>query len=100
VSRHGAEYLREKYPAFADRIDCRRLGVGVAQKPGNPVRGSSRVYTCAYLVPVKRMPLLIRGLAVAQGRGLVVRWSHIGAGDGAHADEVRRLAKQLLAPGT
>lgn len=100
ASENGAEYLRAKYPAYAGRIETAHLGVGPAVMPGNASRDSLRVYTCAYLVPVKRVPLLIEGLAAAQRRGLKVVWSHIGAGETEYAASVQRLAADRLESGS
>lgn len=100
ASENGAEYLRAKYPAYADRIETGHLGVGPATSAGNPSQDSLKVYTCAYLVPVKRIPLLIEGLAAAQRRNLKVNWSHIGSGEAAYAASIERLAAERLEPGS
>lgn len=100
ASEHGAEYLRAKYPAYADRVRTEHLGVGPATSPGNPSRESLTVYTCAYLVPVKRIPLLIEGLAVAQRRGLKVNWSHIGSGEEHYSASIERMAADRLDAGS
>jgi glycosyltransferase involved in cell wall biosynthesis len=100
ASENGAEYLRAKYPAYADRIQTGHLGVGPAISAGNASRDSLKVYTCAYLVPVKRIPLLIEGLAVAQRRGLKVNWSHIGSGEAGYAASIERQAEDGLEPGS
>lgn len=100
ASESGAEYLRAKYPAYADRVSTSHLGVGPARAAGNPSRDSLRVYSCAYLVPVKRIPLLIDGLSVAQSRGLKVKWSHIGSGAADYAASIERLAAERLEAGS
>lgn len=100
ASRNGAEYLRAKYPAFADRISTAHLGVGPSSSAGNPAQDTLRVYTCAYLVPVKRIPLLIEGLAAAQSRGLKVAWSHIGSGERGYAASIERQAAERLEEGS
>ncbi|MFS6528797.1 glycosyltransferase [Microbacterium aurugineum] len=100
ASRNGADYLRAKYPSFAHRIETGRLGVGPATAAGNVSQQSFKVYTCAYLVPVKRIPLLIDGLATAQRRGLKVNWSHIGSGPADYAAEIQRRAADQLDSGS
>lgn len=100
ASENGAEYLQTKYPQYADRITTGHLGVGPSIKAGNPSRASLKVYSCAYLVPVKRIPLLIEGLAVAQQRGLNVNWSHIGSGDAEYSASIERLAVHQLRSGS
>ncbi|CAD5138689.1 conserved protein of unknown function [Microbacterium sp. Nx66] len=100
ASEHGADYLRTKYPDYADRIKTGHLGVAPARSAGNVVQHPLKVYTCAYLVPVKRIPLLIQALAVAQRRGLKVTWTHIGSGGGEYAAAVERQAGEHLESGT
>lgn len=101
VSNHGKKYLQAKFPEFAEKIHTRRLGVGEATNPGNVRLSSHRVYSCAHLHPIKRIPLLIDALAEVQGRGVKVDWTHIGSSaDSASRQKIENYAKKRLQPET
>lgn len=100
ASEHGRDYLRARYPRFASRIDTGHLGVTPAEAAGNATRDERHIVTCAYLREVKRIPLLIDGIAELQRRGVTVRWTHLGGGEGSHADAVRSKAEAQLVPGS
>src|SRR5699024_757683 len=78
ASAHGQKYLEHKYPAFARKFSTRHLGVPEALSAGNPDQEQFTIYTCAYLVPVKRIPLLIDAIQVLQDQGIDAVWKHIG----------------------
>jgi glycosyltransferase involved in cell wall biosynthesis len=79
----GARYLSTRYPEFARKIEVALLGV---DDPGflNPAStdGVFRIVSCSFLTPVKRIDLLIRGLAAlgADSPDRKVEWTHIGDG--------------------
>ncbi|WP_125100575.1 glycosyltransferase [Leucobacter chromiireducens] len=101
VSDNGAEYLRAKFPSFAGKVSTRRLGVAAALVPGNADQAAKLVYSCAYFHPVKRIPLLIDALAVAQARDPEIRWAHIGSSaEPSVIAEMERLAAEKLLPGS
>nr|WP_237462713.1 glycosyltransferase [Leucobacter chromiireducens] len=101
VSDNGAAYLRAKFPSFAEKVSTRRLGVAAALTPGNADQAAKLVYSCAYLHPVKRIPLLIDALAVAQARDPEIRWAHIGSSAEAGViANMERLAAEKLLPGS
>jgi colanic acid/amylovoran biosynthesis glycosyltransferase len=83
ASHAGADHLVSRYPASKGKIHVALLGV---DDPGFLNRPSTddvfRILSCSFLVPVKRISLLIRGLAAA-GRSAPRRqfqWTHIGDG--------------------
>lgn len=101
VSEKGQGYLAGRYPEFAEKISTRRLGVTAAHTAGNASRQELIVYTCAYLHPVKRIPLLIGGLAATQLRGIPVRWIHMGSSaDTKAVEEIEGIAQEKLTPGS
>lgn len=81
---HARDYVRSRYDGALPPCEVHRLGV---RGPGEVVNrrsedGVLRVVSCAYLVPVKRMDLLVRGLADAGARrpDRAVEWVHFGGG--------------------
>jgi glycosyltransferase involved in cell wall biosynthesis len=88
----GAGYLTDRYPTAAPSIEPALLGV---EDPGFLTAPSSdgvfRIMSCSFLSPVKRIDLLIQGLARlgADLPGTCVSWTHIGDGP-----EKRRLSEQ------
>jgi glycosyltransferase involved in cell wall biosynthesis len=91
VSEHGAAYLCECWPEHRNRIRVSRLGVADPGFVTSPSRdGALRVVSCSFLIPLKRIDLLVDALAELARRnpGRRILWSHIGDGP---------LAQQLLA---
>ena len=83
VSKDGQRYLSDRYPAFFDKFEVALLGV---EDPGFMTLTSQdaifRIVSCSYLVPVKRIELLIRGLKELGEMKKNCRfiWVHIGGG--------------------
>ena len=82
-SNAGARYLTDRYPLFAERISVRLLGIedpGFISSPS--ADGRFRLLSCSFLLPVKRIDLIVRGLAHL-GHDFPQRrfyWTHIGNG--------------------
>jgi len=83
VSEHGKRYLSARHPSRAFGFRVARLGTG---DPGfltpPSLDGVFRVVSCSHIIPIKRIDLLVRGLAEA-GRMQPDRefeWVHIGGG--------------------
>lgn len=82
-SKAGAEYLATTYPDFRSKVGFSPLGV---EDPGFTCVPSSdgvlRIVSCSFLTAVKRIDLLIRGLARLGSLrpDLSVAWVHIGDG--------------------
>ncbi len=92
-SQQGTEYLRKRYPAFAEKITTAHLGVpdywsGVISSRKKPFH----VVTCSRSVPVKRLDLWIRALATIQD--ISIKWTHIG--DGEEQAKLKVLAADIL----
>ena len=98
-SEAGARYLVERYPGYSSRITVGRLGV---EDPGflNPASGdgSFRLLSCSFILPVKRIDLIIRSLAELARRfpARNFEWTHIGSGSA--RNELASLAAKILPP--
>lgn len=96
-SRAGADYLADRYPEFQSRVGFSPLGV---QDPGFTCAPSAdgvfRLVSCSFLTPVKRIDVLIEGLAAlgAARTDLRVSWTHIG--DGPEKERLSTLARTSL----
>nr|WP_254259668.1 glycosyltransferase [Leucobacter chinensis] len=98
VSDQGRDYLRSRYPSYAERIDTARLGVSAARNAGNPSLKPHKVVSCSRVVPVKRLPLLIDAVAELQARGIELHWVHLGGGSPEATEELSRYAERHLTP--
>ena len=97
ISTHGAEYLRARYPAVADRVHVARLGVrdpGTAAAPSED--GTLRILTCSRIEEVKRLHRAVAGIAefARQHPAVAVEWVHFG--DGALRDALGATAEREL----
>jgi colanic acid/amylovoran biosynthesis glycosyltransferase len=82
-SEKGKKYLSARYPDFITLFRTARLGVPEQKLLTKASEdGVFRIVSCSYLVPVKRIELLIRGLEqlgkVQADR--IYEWIHIGDG--------------------
>lgn len=86
ISENGQRYLTKRY-GFAEKIQCVRLGssdCGEAPVPTEPQK--VHLVSCSYMVPVKRIPLLVHALSYLGEMRL--EWTHMG--DGPERDAIER----------
>ncbi len=97
ASHAGAQYLAKRYPEFSDKVRTALLGVpdpGFVNMPSTD--GVFRLLSCSFLSPVKRVDLMVRGLAAA-GRAFPLQrfeWTHIGVGP--EKESLASLAASIL----
>ncbi len=90
ISRHGANYLHERYPKQAHKVVTAHLGTtDHGPAPWSP-QETLRVVSCAYLRKPKRVDLLARALALVKRP---VHWTHFG--DGPDRERVVALVNAL-----
>jgi glycosyltransferase involved in cell wall biosynthesis len=83
VSRAGADYLRDRYPALAPRIHVAHLGVAAPPAIGGPsTDGVFRIVSCSSCIPIKRVELLASGVVALRQEfpSIDFTWTHIGDG--------------------
>lgn len=93
-SQAALDYLSAAYPIAASKFRLARLGVPKQSVP-NPIStdGKIRILSIAHAVKVKRLHLILAGLAEARSLGLDVEWTHVG--DGPSLSRIRRDAERL-----
>ena len=91
-SENGAAYLKEHYPAFADKTETAFLGTDGGVLTEGSTDGVFRILTCARTVPLKRLDLLARALQTFSADRPVV-WTHIG--DGPSLSALKKLAQSF-----
>lgn len=83
VSRHGCDYLRQRYPAHAEKIQHYRLGCanlgGLTPASGD---GVLRVVSVSSVRPVKQVDRVAEAVGIVARTGREIEWTHIGAGPG------------------
>jgi glycosyltransferase involved in cell wall biosynthesis len=91
ISQNGVDYLEGQSGGKISYVEVARLGTS---RPEGVSRGSSdgvfRVVSCSYVLPVKRLDLLVKSLAECKSR---IHWTHIGGGPG--LNDLEGLAKEL-----
>lgn len=70
------------------------MPVDAVQPPPRFANGVMHLVSCAAVLPIKQVPLLVE--ALAQWQGMPVHWTHIGGGEG--FDELCALADEKLFP--
>jgi glycosyltransferase involved in cell wall biosynthesis len=97
ISEHGKAYITNAFPWIADRCEVSRLGVGDKGilNPGS-TDGIFRIASCSSLTPVKRVDLLVSGIAQAalERPEQQFIWNHFG--DGPLADKTKLIASRVL----
>jgi len=89
IAENGEQYLMQRYPTLIRRIHLFRLGVfNHGTNPSNT--GKFHLVSCSFMVPVKRISLLIDALKLID---FPLTWTHIGIG--ALYDQLTNQAKQL-----
>ncbi len=92
ISDYATSYLTGHYPKFAEKIDTAYMGVddeGTNPFSSPQEKGFLRIVTCSNLYPIKRVDLLVKGLAEVSEQK--VEWVHFGTGK--DEEKVRELVK-------
>jgi glycosyltransferase involved in cell wall biosynthesis len=90
ISEDGKRYLTRKYLQWVHNQHLFRLGVPDRGLNPQGKPGVLHLVSCSYMVPVKRIPLLIEALMLID---IPVKWTHIG--NGSQWEEVDRLVNKL-----
>lgn len=97
TSKAARSYTLKRFPDFERKYYTAYLGV---EDPGFIAKGSGsgcfRVVSCSFLLPVKRLELLIKGLTCLgkTRKDQAFEWNHIGAGP--LEDRLKDLAAAIL----
>jgi colanic acid/amylovoran biosynthesis glycosyltransferase len=81
ASENGTRYMKQKYSKIVGRCETAHLGVN---DPGFLTHSSNdgiwRIVSCSYVAPIKRLDLLLRGIAYAANTRPLqsFKWTHIG----------------------
>ena len=100
ASEPAEEYLHERYPEYREKYRVARIGTTAPIGAGNGRRLPVHVVSCCYISPVKRVTMLVDGLAELQRRGVELSWSHIGSGAEDYVAQVMEHASANLEPGS
>jgi colanic acid/amylovoran biosynthesis glycosyltransferase len=97
ASDAGKNYFRERYPEFISKFETAHLGI---EDPGfisnSSDDGVFRIISCSYIVPVKRLGLLLDGIAAAARLRPEQKfeWIHFGDGKGRRSLE-RKMSRKF-----
>lgn len=83
VSRAGETYLKARYPHYADKMECRHLGVKNRPCPPRDLCGDRlRFVSCANVIALKRIGLTADFLKryATTHPGTKMQWTHFGTG--------------------
>lgn len=90
-SKNGVDYLAARYRFPSSKVKASYLGVRVSDGISPTVTGVPlHLLSCSYVVPVKRLHLLIETLSHVKRD---VNWTHIG--DGPQMERIKCLAQGL-----
>lgn len=88
--------MQAEWPAYAEKISTRRLGVTLAGQPSNREVGRTiNVLSCSSLSPLKRIPLMAQTVAHLSSRGHNITWTHLGSGSSRQVKELEQLVQRL-----
>jgi glycosyltransferase involved in cell wall biosynthesis len=97
ISDSGKKHFSDHYPKFKPKYEIARLGVNDPRFICKPSDDSVfRIISCSYIVPAKRLNLLLDAIASAARRRPEQKfeWVHIGDGKG-RKSLARRMARHL-----
>jgi glycosyltransferase involved in cell wall biosynthesis len=83
ISNHGKNYIQQLYPGYSSKYKVSKLGTPEQNIATNQSKdGIFRIVSCSYMVPVKRIDLLIEGLKELglNKPNYSFEWNHIGYG--------------------
>jgi glycosyltransferase involved in cell wall biosynthesis len=99
ASEAGQKYFCEHYPEYVSKFETAHLGT---KDPGFVSKPSSddifRVVSCAHIVPVKRLDLLLDGIAAAARSRPEQKFEWIHFGDGAGKKSLERKVTRKFPP--
>jgi len=79
ISSDGKIHLTKKFPKYSEKFLVARLGVNQPNFKSLPSDDNTlRIVSCSYLVPVKRVNLIIK--ALENLNSTKIEWTHIGDG--------------------
>ncbi|HPF90835.1 MAG: glycosyltransferase [Flavobacteriales bacterium] len=90
ASRTGMEHLRSRHPDIAERFTLARLGTTDHGPGPHDPSGPLKLVSCSFLIPRKRVLLLIEALKRVT---VPVRWVHFGSGE--EEQRVKEAAQDL-----
>lgn len=93
-SEDGAQYLKDHYGEFADKITVGRLGTMEREKVTCEREPVFSIVSCSAVREVKRLDKIIDTVAYLNSKGYAIRWTHLG--DGPYLDEVKKYAEKNL----
>lgn len=96
VSEYGRKYFENKFGYTTGRLLLSRLGTirpEAEKSDKNRTSDEFVIVSCSYLIPLKRVDLLIRSLALVSS-SRKIRWIHFG--DGELKASLTALAEELL----
>lgn len=93
-SEDGAQYLKQHYGAFADKIKVGRLGTLEREKVTCEREPVFSIVSCSAVREVKRLDKIIDTVAYLNSKGYEIRWTHLG--DGQYLDEIKKYAEKKL----
>lgn len=95
VSKLARDYVADKYPAYKEKLFFSHMGVEDPEfTASGSIDGDLRIVSCAFIVPVKRIQLMMDGIIrLSKKMGdKKICWTHIG--DGAQKTEFINYSRQ------
>ncbi|WP_161924593.1 glycosyltransferase [Actinomyces sp. 432] len=97
ISHYAASFLTPYLGAGTANLQIRHLGVPAGGR-GDCSREPIHIVSCSHLAPYKRVDRIADAVGALSGRGLQVRWTHIGERDEARLSSIRQYTA-TVAPG-
>ena len=92
ISEHGQKYIQDRYTQFSGRCQIARLGT---KEPGfitqRSADGTSRIVSCSFISPVKRLDLLLDGIKCLGEMLPSNSFHYFHIGDGTELDRLNEM---------
>ena len=97
ISKHGHDYFCNRFLDKDTKVDCRICRIGTLKQElviKEKANDTFQLVSCSNIVPVKRLELLIEGLALVNPSDRKIIWTHYG--DGVDREKCEVLAQNKI----
>ncbi|HNQ77840.1 MAG TPA: glycosyltransferase [Acidobacteriota bacterium] len=95
ISGNGLKYMKETYPEFTGKYCFFPMGIKDTVELSKPSTGSKfRIVSCSMMVPVKRVDMIARAVAMLGKADPNCEWEWTHIGDGPEREKIEQVCRE------